>query len=405
MIGKAAIVGGSMSGLLAALILSRNGWSVDVYESSHRELSGRGAGIITHHGLNVALAAAGIDNLDDLGVPAKGRRVYNLDGSVNCSTDFPQVNTSWDRLFDLLKSELPDGCYHLGKRFVGVESDGAGALVTFDDSEQVSADLVVGADGFRSAVRGSFLPDVGPVYAGYVAWRGLVQEEDMSPAAQGELFDHFTFCLPPGEQMLGYPVAGLNNDLRPGHRQLNFVWYRPADDDALKEMLTDETGLRHDISIPPPLIADAPIEEMREASNTVLAPLFKEAVALTKKPFFQPIYDLTVPHMASGRVALIGDAAFVARPHCGAGVTKAAEDALALACALKRSDNIDGGLAAFQEERLAMGHRIVEHARQLGSYMQAQIKTPEEQAAAERHRSPEAVMVETASVAFLEEAT
>jgi len=160
MIGRAAIVGGSMSGLLAALILSRNGWLVDIYESSRRELSGRGAGIITHSGMNVALAAAGVEVSDDLGVPVKGRHVYKLDGTVNCSIDFPQINTSWDRLFDLLKSALPDGCYHLGKRLTGVETDAAGAELTFEDGDHVCADLVVGADGFRSAVRGSFLPDV-----------------------------------------------------------------------------------------------------------------------------------------------------------------------------------------------------------------------------------------------------
>jgi len=203
--------------------------------------------------------------------------------------------------------------------------------------------------------------------------------------------------------MLGYPVAGRGNDLRPGHRRFNFVWYRPADDATLERMLTDENGRRYEISIPPPLIAKTFLDEMRAAADTVLAPLFGDAVKRAREPFFQPIYDLAVPHMVSGRIALIGDAAFVARPHVGAGVTKAAEDALGLSDMLDRHTDIPTALAAFEAERLPIGHRIVERARQLGSYMQSQIKTPDEQLAAERHRSPEAVMVETASVAFLDE--
>jgi 2-polyprenyl-6-methoxyphenol hydroxylase-like FAD-dependent oxidoreductase len=402
MVGKAAIIGGSMSGLFAALILKRRGWSVDIYESSPKPLAGRGAGIITHAGLGTSLAAAGLVAADDLGVPVRGRRVYNLDGTVHGSIDFPQTNTSWDRLFDLLKSELPPDAYHPGKRLASIRTDAEGAKLTFEDGSTARADLVVGADGFRSTVRRSFLPHVNPTYAGYVAWRGLVEEAALSRAAREALFDSFTFCLPPGEQMLGYPVAGRDNDLRPGHRRFNFVWYRPAEAAVLDRMLTEESGKRHDVSIPPPLIASAVIEEMRAGAGRVLAPLFREAVGCTEAPFFQPIYDLAVPCMTAERIALIGDAAFVARPHVGAGVTKAAEDALALGDSLSRHDALGPALAAFESERLPIGHRIVDQARRLGSYMQAQIRTAEEQEAAERHRSPEAVMVETASVAFLE---
>ena len=404
MAGKAAIIGGSMSGLFAALILRRRGWAADIYEASPKPLAGRGAGIITHAGLATSLAAAGLAASDDLGVPVRGRRVYNLDGTVHGAIDFPQTNTSWDRLFDLLKSALPANAYHLGKRLRSIRTDAFGAALVFEDGSMAQADLVVGADGFRSAVRRSFLPEINPTYAGYVAWRGLVEEAALSPAAREALFDSFTFCLPPGEQMLGYPVAGRDNDLRPGHRRFNFVWYRPADAAALERMLTDESGRRHDVSIPPPLIAEAVIAEMRAAAVASLAPLFREAVGRVEAPFFQPIYDLAVTRMTGDRIALIGDAAFVARPHVGAGVTKAAEDALTLGEALSRHDGLDVALAAFEAERLPIGHRIVDQARRLGSYMQAQILTAEDQAAAERHRSPEAVMVETASVAFLERA-
>lgn len=400
---SAAVIGGSIGGLFAALLLHRAGWDVNIYERNARELSGRGAGIVTHPALNSALAAAGFAPLEDLGIAIAVRRTFARDGSLLGERAFPQVNTSWDRLFQLLRAALPEGRYHLGKSLTGITQGTACATAHFADGTKTDADLMIGADGFRSCVRATFLPDVVPTYAGYIAWRGLIDERAFSQGARTALFSSFSFCLPPGEQMLGYPVAGPEHDLRPGHRRYNFVWYRPADEHGeLRRLLTDDSGTFHDVSIPPPLIARAVVAEMRAASQASLAPCFAEAVALTPMPFFQPIYDLTVPHMHERRVAIIGDAAFVARPHVGAGVTKAAEDAAVLAKALSEHADIDAALAAFDTDRTTIGHRIITRARHLGAYMQAQVLTRAEQDAAEKHRSAEAVMRETASLAFLD---
>src|SRR5262249_56008044 len=146
---------------------------------------------------------------------------------------------------------------------------------------------------------------------------------------------YMAFCLQPGEQFLGYPVAGPDNDLRPGHRRFNGVWYRPADEPLeLPGLLTDESGVTHAISIPPPLIRRAAIADMRTAAERLLGPQGRAIVRLMAEPILQPIYDLESPRMAFGRVAIIGDAAFVARPHVAAGGSKAAQDALALPQAL-----------------------------------------------------------------------
>ena len=79
------------------------------------------------------------------------------------------------------------------------------------------------------------------------------------------------------------------------------------------------------------------------------------------------------------------------------GVTKAAGDAAALAAALgEHPGDIGAALAAFDAARRPFGEAVVRRARHLGAYMQAQILTEEERAMAERHRSPQAVMAETA---------
>jgi 2-polyprenyl-6-methoxyphenol hydroxylase-like FAD-dependent oxidoreductase len=397
--GRAAIVGGSLSGLLAALSLRAQGWDVEIFEQSPAPLAGRGAGIVSHDSIHRALGALGLVMDADFCVSISARRVYARDGSVVAAMAFPQTATSWESLFALLRGAFAGGPYRLGKQLTGFRADRHGVDLAFSDGSRFGADLLVGADGIRSAVRRALLPAVRPLYAGYVGWRGLVEEDALSEAARAALFDSLSFCLPAGEQMVGYPVAGRE----PGRRRYNFVWYRPAGEgDALDRLLTDRNGRRHGLSIPPPLVKAEDVARLRADAERLLAPPFVEVVRLAAAPFLQPIYDLAVPNMAFERVALVGDAAFVARPHVGAGVSKAAEDALALASALAAASDIAGGLARFESERLPVGRRIIRRARHLGSYIQAEIRTSEEEAAAARHGVPQAVMAETASVAFLD---
>jgi 2-polyprenyl-6-methoxyphenol hydroxylase-like FAD-dependent oxidoreductase len=211
-----------------------------------------------------------------------------------------------------------------------------------------------------------------------------------------------TFCLPPGEQFLGYPVAGPDNDLRGGHRRYNVVWYRPAEESTkLKWLLTDESGVSHAVSIPPPLIRRDAIAEMRADAERLIAPQMREIVRLIDEPILQPIYDLATPRMAFGRVAIMGDAAFVARPHVAAGVAKAADDASALVAALDATDDVEEALRHFDAVRLPVGHRIIERARHLGAYLQARQDTAEERAHSARYSIPDAVLAETAVLDFL----
>jgi 2-polyprenyl-6-methoxyphenol hydroxylase-like FAD-dependent oxidoreductase len=90
----------------------------------------------------------------------------------------------------------------------------------------------------------------------------------------------------------------------------------------------------------------------------------------------------------------------VARPHVGAGVAKAAEDALALAEALDASADTEAALKHYESTRIPAGARIIARARHLGAYVQADLKTDAEREHAARHRTPEAVLAETAMMDF-----
>jgi 2-polyprenyl-6-methoxyphenol hydroxylase-like FAD-dependent oxidoreductase len=115
--------------------------------------------------------------------------------------------------------------------------------------------------------------------------------------------------------MLGYLVPGEHNDVRPGHRLYNWVWYRVADESLLAEIMTDRNGKPRGYAIPEGLLADRWISHLHSDAENLLPPPFQEVVEATAQPFAQAIRDLASDHMVAGRVVIIGDAAAIPRPH------------------------------------------------------------------------------------------
>jgi 2-polyprenyl-6-methoxyphenol hydroxylase-like FAD-dependent oxidoreductase len=186
------------------------------------------------------------------------------------------------------------------------------------------------------------------------------------------------FYLPPRQEVITYPIAGFNDDLRPGRRRYNFIWYRAADTAQLREMNVDENGTQHEFSVPPPLIRKELIAQMQADAREIMPEVMLDCVMTMKQPFITPIYDFTAPCIVFGRAAMVGDAAANPRPHVGFGVAKAGNDAEALARALRDHDDIDKALKAYNAERQPVGNTIVLHGRKLGTHMGINLKTDEE---------------------------
>ena len=390
---KILVAGGSLGGLMVANLLLRAGHDVQVLERSPQSLQGRGAGIVTHEGLRQVLRQAGVVVDETLGIPVAQRVVLGADGSAVCIWDHPQILTSWGRLYALLSAALPAGRQTFGAGVTSVSQTEDGVSVQLAHGQTLHADLLLAADGVRSTVRSQLLPAVQPEYAGYVAWRGVCDEAVLSRFTRDTLFPHFGFGLPSGEQMLGYPVAGPNDSTVIGQRRWNFVWYRPAADGAeLQALLTDADGHHHATGLPPQAVSWRQIAAVRAAARERLAPQFAEVLEKTAMPFVQPIVDLASPQLAHGRVALLGDAAFVARPHVGMGVAKAADDALALQLAIEAFGATPQALRHYELQRRPAGQAVVERARHLGAGLEAlppgAVPTP--------RRPPDAVMRHTA---------
>ena len=353
---RAIVVGGSIGGLFAANLLAKLGWAVDVYERVADDLAGRGAGIGTHDELFAVMRELGIAMDESIGVRVAERVCLDEHGAVIHRLTWPHVMSHWLRIYRPLRERLAPGSYHAGRSLVDFSDDDAEVVAHFDDGSSARADLLIGADGLRSTVRACLFPDVQPAYAGYVGWRGIVEESSLPASLRAALGNSYYFALPPGEMLVCYPVPG---------RYWNYVWYRPAPGDAeLADLAMDATGPH----VRPELAA-----RLKAIARSTLAPRLAEVVERTQ-PFFQAIYDVETPRVAAGRVVLLGDAAYVARPHVGMGVTKAALDAASLARSLQGSKDIDAALARYARLRGEFGRRCVRRGRRLGAYIEARAR-------------------------------
>lgn len=391
-----------MSGLFAAAFLRQIGWDADVYERSGVELVGRGAGITTHPELLEALDASGAGTAN-LGIEIPKRIALDRDGRITEERPLRQIMTSWDKLQRLLRATIDPANYHLGWNFERVDQDERGVRVRFSGGRVEHADILIGGDGIRSGVRAQVAPELQPIYAGYYIWRGAPNEADLAPKTLREIFPYFVLYWPKRQQVITYPISGFGDDLEPGRRRYNFIWYRVADAAEMKEMCIDANGVQHEYSVPPPLIRKDLIARMHSDARDIMPDVLLDCVMNIPQPFITPIYDFAAPSIVFGRVAMVGDAATSARPHMGFGVAKAGGDAMALAHALRDHDDIDAALSAYNAKRQPYGNKVVMHGRKLGTHLGVNLKTDEDRRMHELLQSDGAALDWIAVPNFLDE--
>ncbi len=367
----AIVVGGSLAGLFAGVLLRSIGWTVDIFERSPRDLDSRGGGIVLQPQVLAAFQQAGIHYDASIGVPARERVFLDSEGGIAERIPMRQMLTSWTSLYAAMRRHFPAEHYHQGAELASFDIHESHVRTRFADGQEHTGELLVAADGSNSLVRRTLLPDVEPSYAGYVAWRGLVDEADMPAEAAAVLADRFAFFDYPNSHILDYLVPGEHDAVEPGKRRYNWVWYRNAQPARLAQLLVDRNGRSRTSSIPPGLLSEDAEADVRAAADRFLPPAFRQLVAATREPFFQTIQDLAVPRMAFGRVALVGDAAFIPRPHTAASTAKAAGNALGLVAELGRRDDVPTALRAWETDQIQIGMNLRRNGIALGERSQS----------------------------------
>jgi 2-polyprenyl-6-methoxyphenol hydroxylase-like FAD-dependent oxidoreductase len=363
---RIVIAGGSIAGLAAGLTLDRAGYDVTVFERAPGVMAPRGAGLVVQPGLQMLVR--------DTGAPALPvtyctyRNYLSPNGGKGDRQYMPQEFTSWEAVHRTLLAAFPAERYVGGARVIESYPEARGVRVKVEDRPPIDADLLVAAEGAQSRTRARLLPNLGSAYAGYVAWRGSINEAD-APEQLAQFFDdHFTFSdARSGGHGLAYFIPGANLETTRGHRRINWVWYVAVPAPDLPKVLLDRDGVQHHASLPRGKTSDRWVSWLHERARGELHPRFAELVQATPDPFLQTIVDVDPPQTVFGRTILLGDAAFVVRPHTAGGAGKAALEAIGLAAALgDAAPDIDQGLAVFQQGQLAHGRDLLNYGIQLG---------------------------------------
>ncbi len=365
---RAIVVGGSLAGLFTATALRSIGWRVSVFERSPATLDSRGGGIVLQPDVLAAFRFAGMSYDSALGVRSDDRVFIDRADNVRQRLSMPQTQTSWSRLHGLLARALPQDVVQRGETLTSIERSPGSVMARFASGRVEIGDLLVGADGPMSTVRRLEFPDVCPVYAGYVAWRGLLPELAASERSIERLAGAFAFQDGPGFQFLTYLVPGEDDSTAPARRRWNWVWHRRLERGApFAAAMTDKDGRRRSFSIPPGKLRSEVADELRKNARRQLAASLDDLVERTEEPFAQAILDLRVPRMANARVVMLGDAAFIARPHVAGGAAKAANDAVELARALHSIADIDVALARWNDQQMRLGIAMCDRGVALGN--------------------------------------
>lgn len=355
---SALIVGGGIGGLAAAIALARAGWRPLVLERS-ADLTPVGAGISLWPNAVHALSRLGLaDEVAALpSVPGsgtirswRGEPLTALDPDVVAARfGAPVLVLHRARLHELLLGALSPGVLRLDTTVTGVEQDGEGVVVRLAGGDSLRAEALVGADGIHSAVRAHVLGDGPPRYAGYTAWRAVVDLSAGAPDAAA-----WTEELPMGELWGPGAVVGLV-PLADG--RLYWFGTRPA----------------------PAGEQDTPERRKREILDRFAAwhPAVRRVVAATPAGAIlrHDIVDRPPRRgWSAGRITLLGDAAHPMTPHLGQGACQALEDAVVLADRLAGTEDVPRALAGYEAARYRRTAPLVRRSRVIGRV--AQLRSP-----------------------------
>ncbi|MDR6868002.1 2-polyprenyl-6-methoxyphenol hydroxylase-like FAD-dependent oxidoreductase [Microbacterium resistens] len=344
---RIAIVGAGIGGLCAAAGLQRSGAEVAVFEQSPGIRPG---------GSGLTVFGNGLTALDSIGRGEAFRAVTTAEAGVlrggqrrpdgSWLSTFPADELTGlrvverVRLHELLASAISPDAFRLGHRVIEAAQDGRVTTIAADGARREEPfDLVVGADGLRSAIRASWPQDPGTVYAGYSAWRGITERPVDLRGEAGETWGvgrRFGVAPLPDGRVYWFAVLSV----RQGHRfddhaetlnELFGHWHRP-----IPELIA---------ATPPSAIQYHPIEELAGR----------------------------LPSFVRGRTVLLGDAAHAMTPNLGQGGGQAMEDAATLtallspfAAAAPDAAELKVALRRYDELRVSRSQRVARRSRAVG---------------------------------------
>jgi len=337
-----AIIGAGIGGLTAALALRQAGSEVHVYEQAP-ELTEVGGGINMGPNAVRVLQRLGIGPaLERVGVKPTftwqrrwqdGRTLQRAPLNPLCEQLYgaPHLTIHRRDLLAAIASGFPADHVHLDHRLAGFTARADRVEASFENGARCTTDVLVGADGIHSTVRAQLFGEEAPLFAGCVAYRGLVPVERIADLAL-EIGNQS--WLGPGSHLVHYFVSG--------GRLLNFVgWTEHHSWD--REDWTDRATIARALG-----------------AFSGWHPEVRRIIAEASTCFIWALFDREpLPRWSVGRVTLLGDACHPMYPFMGQGAAQAIEDGATLAACLGAcSDDVTAALLRYEAARLPRVSRL-----------------------------------------------
>jgi 2-polyprenyl-6-methoxyphenol hydroxylase-like FAD-dependent oxidoreductase len=359
---RCVVAGGSLVGLSLAIALSELGMEVTVLERSPAPAVEVGGGL----GVDTALL----------------RQVTGIREEPPVLHGIDRDTTAWHLLQGWLEAHAvrrPGVTVHRGAEVTTVDpgNDQQRATVVAANGGEYSADLVIGADGARSAVRAAVDPAFPDArYAGVLLWRTLVDEQAMPRSVELPEDREPSRELYAGPyRLVTYLVPGAAGETRVGRRRLNLVWYDPQQGGLLRDMGLLDGETVHG-SLAPGALPPAVLERLSAFAAANWPSPWREALAIALDNgtvFGTPIVHYEPVRLVNGRTALAGDAAHAASPMVGGGFRQGLYDVRTLGqvmAGLAVYGDVPGALGRYQRQRLGpAAQHVVISERATAAYL------------------------------------
>ncbi len=366
------IVGGSIAGCSAAILLGREGHNVRVFERSRSGLVGRGGGIGTPGPVLEALIEQDILDSDFPHFSCSSMpfiirtAAHERHGYSPWEMPLNLKAFHWSSLWNDLRKRVPDEIYHRGYQVANaIPNDIDSVTLQFEDGSEADFDLVLFADGYQSLGRQLLFPEIGLDYRGYMLWRGLLPEQEMDDSAPlGSKLPRLSYSNLPGNLAI-YFVPNHDGSVEEGNRIYNWAAYIPIPESELPEFMVDRDGISHSGTIPPGNMRLEEENRLKRLMQDNLPDYYGEIIGKTENTYVQLIYTVRLPAYHQGRLCLIGDAGMVAQPFTGSGVFKGYNNIKDMLQALNAYDRIDDALKHWGSEQVRIGNRLLALGEQM----------------------------------------
>lgn len=366
------IVGGSIAGCSAAILLGRAGHKVRVFERSRGGLVGRGGGIGTPGPVFEALIEQDIIDADFphlsgttmpfiIRTPKHKRLGYSPWGMPINLKAF-----HWSALWNNLRKRVPDDCYQRGAEAIDAKANSSGGVtLEFQNGKSEDFNLVLFADGYQSMGRRLLFPSIDLKYRGYMLWRGLLPESELHDSAPlGSNVPRLSYPNLPGN-FVPYFVPSQDGSLEQGQRLVNWAAYIPLPEADLADFMVDRDGVTHSGTIPPGKLKLETEDRLKQLMRDNLPTYYGDIIAKTQNTYVQLIYTVSIPAYHNGRICVIGDAGMVAQPFTGSGVFKGYNNVKDLIHAFDTYATIDKALDQWGQEQVRIGNRLLALGEQM----------------------------------------